>query len=238
MQKSENDTLENVEKYSKFGIEGTSWLGFRDIPSLINKHVKLSQRVLDYGCGAGRSTRFLKSIGFNPIGMDISKNALTQAKNLDSDTQFVVLENSTIPVVDEFYDFIFSSYVFLVLSDKKSMLKILKEFNRSLKKNGIMILITGSEELHSSNNDWLSYDVNFPENENLISGSICKIKNKDVGAVFYDYHWTEEDYRKLFEIAGLTLVQTHKPLGDLRDPYIWKDELKVSPHLIYVLRKD
>jgi hypothetical protein len=101
-----------------------------------------------------------------------------------------------------------------------------------------VILITGSEELHSNNNDWLSYDVNFPENVNLISGSICKIKNKDVGAVFYDYHWTEEDYRELFDIAGLKVVQTHKPLGNLRDPYIWKDELNVSPHLIYILRKD
>ena len=71
-----HDYTKHATEYSELGIDGTFYLGFRDVPKLIKKYVKGTQ-ALDYGCGPGRSTRFLKSLGFDVIGVDISSDMLT-----------------------------------------------------------------------------------------------------------------------------------------------------------------
>jgi hypothetical protein len=48
---------------------GTYYLAFRDLPALFAEHVR-GRASLDFGCGAGRSTRFLRSLGFDPIGIE------------------------------------------------------------------------------------------------------------------------------------------------------------------------
>ena len=73
---------EYAEAYSRLEFPGTYYLAFRDLPSLFEKHIK-GTRALDFGCGAGRSTRFLKQIGFDAIGVDISEGMLEQARQKD-----------------------------------------------------------------------------------------------------------------------------------------------------------
>ena len=48
------------ESYAKLEFPGTYYLAYRDIPGIISKHVK-GKNALDFGCGTGRSTRFLKN---------------------------------------------------------------------------------------------------------------------------------------------------------------------------------
>ena len=232
----ENDNLDNVKKYSKFGLEGTSWLSFRDVPLLIEKYVQ-GKTTLDYGCGAGRSTRFLRSLGLDPIGMDISSSMLEQARLLDSENRYVQIDSGKIPAPNNTYDLVFSSHVFLVLPTKEDIAKILTDLFRVLRDNGIFIVITGSEELHSRKMNWLSYNTDFPENTHLASGSLTKIQNKIVGTIFYDYNWLDNDYQKLFQENGFELLETHHPFGTYEDGYEWKSELEHSPFSIYVLRK-
>ncbi len=38
---------------------------------------------MDLSCGTGRSTRVLQDIGFDIIGVDISKNMINQAREID-----------------------------------------------------------------------------------------------------------------------------------------------------------
>jgi len=52
------------------GVSGTYYLAYRDLPALIQQHVP-GRRALDFGCGAGRSTRFLQRLGFQVFGADI-----------------------------------------------------------------------------------------------------------------------------------------------------------------------
>ncbi len=51
--------------------------GYDDLPALIAEHV-LGTRALDFGCGAGRSTRFLRGLGFQTVGVDIAAPMLEQ----------------------------------------------------------------------------------------------------------------------------------------------------------------
>src|SRR5258705_6743882 len=73
-----HDYGKHASKYAELGIDDTNYLAFRDIPQLIQKHAK-GLAALDYGCGAGRSTRFLKNLGLHVVGVDISQDMLEQA---------------------------------------------------------------------------------------------------------------------------------------------------------------
>ena len=56
---------EYSDAYSKLEFPNDYYLAYRDLPNIIGKHViKTSRKAIDFGCGTGRSTRFLKKYGF------------------------------------------------------------------------------------------------------------------------------------------------------------------------------
>src|SRR4026207_644188 len=72
-----------AQAYAELEFPGTYYLAFRDLPQIIATHVEGKQAV-DFGCGAGRSTRFLKTLGFQVVGVDISAEMLQRAREKDS----------------------------------------------------------------------------------------------------------------------------------------------------------
>lgn len=53
--------------YARLEYPGTYYLAFRDIPAIVAEHVQ-GKTALDFGCGTGRSTRFLRQLGFDVVG--------------------------------------------------------------------------------------------------------------------------------------------------------------------------
>jgi len=53
------DNQTRAESYSKLEFPNTYYLAYRDLPEIIGKQATL-KRAIDFGCGTGRSTRFLK----------------------------------------------------------------------------------------------------------------------------------------------------------------------------------
>src|SRR5690349_14497577 len=126
-----NDTMDNAKKYAASGFDNTYYLGFRDIPQLLERYT-CGKRALDYGCGTGRSSRFLQRNGFQVIGVDISSKMLQQAIQKDCSIQYLQMKDDRIPMFDESCDFIFSSFVLFTVSSKETILKIFKEAYRCL----------------------------------------------------------------------------------------------------------
>jgi acetylornithine/succinyldiaminopimelate/putrescine aminotransferase len=60
---SEAEDKTRAEAYAKLEFPGTYYLAYRDLPEIIRKHVK-ERAAIDFGCGTGRSTRFLQRMGF------------------------------------------------------------------------------------------------------------------------------------------------------------------------------
>ena len=73
---------ERARAYATLEFPGTYYLAFRDLPALIQRNNRGS-RALDFGCGTGRSTRFLRNLGLNVTGADVSQAMLDQARMLD-----------------------------------------------------------------------------------------------------------------------------------------------------------
>lgn len=236
-----NDSPSNVEKYSTFDhISGTTWLAFRDLSFLFNQHVNGTIGI-DYGCGAGRSTRFLASLDMNPVGLDVSQEMLVKANEINQQKELAIryqqIKSGEIPLADSTCDFVFSSFVFLVIPNKEEMRKILKDMHRVLKPDGTVIIATGSEKMHDPNRNWVSYKTDFPENINPMSGDLLKIAINEVGAEFYDYNWLDNDYQEVFVDSGFQVTEKLTPLGNSNDGRKWKDEILHSPYYIYTLKK-
>ena len=68
--------------YATLEFANTYYLAFRDLPRILTEHV-IGARALDFGCGTGRSTRFLKKLGFHVTGIDISEDMLRIARAAD-----------------------------------------------------------------------------------------------------------------------------------------------------------
>jgi len=68
--------------YATLEFANTYYLLYRDPPAIISNHVT-GTKALDFGCGTGRSTRFLRELGFKVSGVDISEDMLRMARAAD-----------------------------------------------------------------------------------------------------------------------------------------------------------
>ena len=84
--------LVRADSYSKLEFPNTYYIAYRDLPEIISKHVT-GKLAIDFGCGTGRSTRFLKNLGFQVKGIDISSEMLEKAKSFDPDGDYLVVED-------------------------------------------------------------------------------------------------------------------------------------------------
>lgn len=221
--------------YSKLGIRGTGYLAFRDIPGLIKKYTQ-GRLTLDFGCGTGRSSRFLKSLGLIVDAVDISQEMIDKACQIDQSIAYSKITQNKVPREFDFYDVVFSSLVLFEISSIDELLEIFKEIHRVLKYNGIFVVVTGSTEMY--NHTWLSLDVDYKENRNLKSGSLAKIRLKEVDLELHDYYWTDSDYKNIIALSKFSLVEQVSPLGHPNDNYNWLSERYFSPYVIYVLQKN
>ncbi|MDR1269797.1 MAG: class I SAM-dependent methyltransferase [Planctomycetaceae bacterium] len=74
----------------------------------LEKQGKIKGRVLDSGCGPGRTALYLSSLGYEVVGMDISNNAIERAKRKSAQkncsTQFLQADMCTLTDYEEQFD--------------------------------------------------------------------------------------------------------------------------------------
>ncbi len=223
-----------AKEYSQLDIKDTFYLGFRDIPKIINKYAK-GKRALDFGCGGGRSTRFLKKLGLEVIGVDISKEILDEAKKRDPEGSYYLIKNEILPFNDASFDIILLFAVLMEIPSKKKMKEIFNELNRVLKNNGIIIAVTDAENMYK--HDCASFVYSYPENKEIQSGMKVKLRVRGTNIIFYDYYWTEKDYQEVFSETDFKIEELHKPLATGNESFKWYSEAKYPHFAIYVLKK-
>src|SRR5947207_13354259 len=86
---------ERARAYATLQFPGTYYLAFRDLPALIRRY-NHRRRAPDFGCGTGRSTRFLRNLGLEVIGVEISQAMLDQARALDPSGEYYLLRRSIV----------------------------------------------------------------------------------------------------------------------------------------------
>jgi ubiquinone/menaquinone biosynthesis C-methylase UbiE len=232
------ENARRAEAYARLEFPGTYYLAYRDLPEIIFEHVK-GRKAIDFGCGTGRSTRFLQKLGFNTIGVDIAEDMIKKARKIDPKGDYRLIEDGDLSrFEDNVYDLVLSVFTFDNIPTMEKKVKNLREIGRSLKSEGRIVNLVSSPEIYT--NEWASFSTkDFPENKYAKSGDKVRIIITDVEdkRPVEDVVWTDEYYQETFKRAGLELVETYKPLAKENEPYKWVNETRVAPWVIYVLKR-
>lgn len=226
-----------AEAYARLEYPGTYHLAFRDLPGILQKHVHDTQ-ALDFGCGTGRSTRFLRDLGYHTVGIDISEPMLAHARALDPKGEYrLVPADAPPPLAAGAYDLVFAAFTFdnIPTADKK--VEIFRALRASLKPRGRIVIIVSDPAIYR--HEWASFSTrDFPENHQARDGDVVRIVMLDVPdrRPVEDILCTPEAYREIFQKAGLIVLKASHPLGQPGEPYAWVSETTVAPWTIYVLR--
>ncbi len=225
---------ERAAAYSTLEFPGTYYLAFRDIPRLF-KSARVGKRALDFGCGTGRSSRFLSQLGLDVIGVDISAEMVEYAKRLDPDGAYRVIADGEFAGLDHF-ELIFAAFTFDNIPGIAHRQSLLRGLRQLLTPNGRMAMICSTPEIYW--HEWASFTTaEFPENRSARSGEQVRIIMKDVDDArpIVDTIWFPGDYDALFRAAGFDVERIECPLArpDERGP--WISEPTVAPWVVYVL---
>jgi len=228
------DDNRRAESYARLEFPGTYYLAYRDLPEIISRHVT-GKKGLDFGCGAGRSTRFLKKLGFDTVGVDIAADMIKKAKELDLEGIYYLIDNDGL---DRFkgHDFDLALSVFTFDNIAKNKVRLFTQLRQLLNNDGRIISVVSSPDIYK--NEWASFTTkDFPENLTAGSGDRVRIVMTDVEdrRPVVDIVWSDDAYREVYKQAGLEIVEKYKPLGNDDDPVVWVNETRIAPWVVYVL---
>jgi ubiquinone/menaquinone biosynthesis C-methylase UbiE len=231
-----------AEAYATLEFNNTYHLAYRDIPAILAAHVR-GRKSLDFGCGTGRSTRFLRQLGFEVIGVDIAEDMIRRARELDPSGDYRLLSGddpgddlSAFP--SGACDLVLAAFTFDNVAGRDSKLRILRDLGRLLNRDGKLVLIVSRPEIYT--HEWASFSTKaFPENQAAKSGDKVRIIVTDHAdpRPVEDILWTDESYREVFEESRLRLLQKYEPLARGDEPYRWVSELQIAPWAVYVLER-
>jgi ubiquinone/menaquinone biosynthesis C-methylase UbiE len=232
----EDDTY--AAAYAKMEFPGTYYLAFRDLPEILSRHVG-GRKALDFGCGTGRSTRFLSQLGFDVIGVDIAEEMVREARAIDAGGDYRLVGNADLALfADGAFDLVLSTFTFDNVPTMSEKVGMLRELARVLNAEGTIVNLVSSPEIYR--HEWASFTTkDFPENREAGSGDRVRIivtALEDERPVV-DVMWSDEDYREVYKESGLEVVEVHRPLGRADEPYEWVNETTRPPWVIYILRK-
>lgn len=222
--------------YATLEYPGTYWLAFRDLPELIGPGA--GKCALDFGCGAGRSTRFLQGLGYTTAGVDVSEAMLAQARARDPRGDYRLVGPDGVRGAGlGVFDLILAAFTFDNVPTRATKVNLLSGLAAALRPGGVLIHLVSAPEIYR--HEWASFTTrDFPENRVARDGDVVRIVMLDVPdrRPVEDVLCSEAAWRAIFADAGLTPLRTHRPLGRAGEPFTWVSETRVAPWAITMLQ--
>jgi ubiquinone/menaquinone biosynthesis C-methylase UbiE len=228
---------DRASAYAKLEFANTYYLAYRDLPAIVAENVT-GTRALDFGCGTGRSSRFLQKLGFQVTGADISEDMLRIARVTDPSGDYRLLPGGDL---SEFspatFDLVLCAFTFDNIP-KAAKAKILRDLANLLSPGGILINLVSSPAIYT--HEWASFSTkDFPENRLARSGDVVRIvvtDHPDPRPV-EDVMCSDDSYRELYRSVGLEVIQKLEPIAGGHEPYPWVNETRIAPWVIYALKR-
>lgn len=226
-----------ADAYSRLEFPGTYFLAFRDLPALCRRNVT-GRRAVDFGCGTGRSTRLLRGLGFEVIGVDVSEDMIRKARELDPSGDYRLVEpKGRGDLVEGAWDLVLAAFTFdnVPQAEKPAHFRGLE---RLLAPEGRIVNLVSTPEIYT--HEWASFSTrDFPENREARSGDVVRIVMTDVTdrRPVEDVVCSKAAYQEIYREAGLAVVTSLEPLGRDDEPYDWVNETRVAPWRIDILRR-
>ena len=223
--------------YDELDLSGTYGLVFRALPELLQQYVQ-GRRAVDFGCGTGRSTRFLQSLGFSTRGLDISREMVAIARRRDPEGEYLVIGDGDFSALPRGgFDLVQSAFTFDNIPGFERKARIFSGLGMLLSAEGILLNIVSTPEIYT--HEWVTFSTrDYPENRAAQCGDVVRIATTDYSDArpVEDIVWPHEDYLRVYRDAGLEVVRVERPLARGDEGIAWKSETSVAPWAIYLLR--
>jgi len=231
------EDTKRAEAYATLTFDKTYYLAYRDLPELLRQYTT-GKNALDFGCGTGRSTRFLQHLGYKTVGIDISNEMITIARQRDpTGTYYHINDGDFHRFSPASFDVILSAFTFDNIPTKDKKITLFQSLSTLLTQQGTIINLVSSPEIYT--HEWASFTTkDFPENHYAKTGDIVRIITTDIPdrRPCEDIFWSEADYTTVYLQAGLRVIKQEKPLATGKEPYQWVNETTIAPWTIYILK--
>ena len=222
--------------YDELDLGGTYELVFRNLPELLEQHVN-GKQALDFGCGTGRSTRFLKKHGYEVIGLDISAEMVRFARQRDPEGAYRVIDDGDFSVLpDRGFDLVQSAFTFDNIPGFERRVNLLRGLRGLLSAGGIFLNVVSTAEMYTC--EWVTFSTrDYPENRLARCGDVVRIVTTEYSEArpVEDIFWPHQDYLRLYGEVGFEVLHVERPLATGDEGIAWKSELQTAPWAIYVL---
>lgn len=203
--------------------------------SLIKNFFIQGSCVIDIGCGAGRTTVALKSMGYNVIGMDYSSKMIEVAKEIDPEIEYCVQDVRNMDYLEKDFDCaLFSFNGLMLLETYKDRAKALLEINRILKPEGVFFFTTPFLDNKVGREYWVEKTKQFGKSLNQFTKEELIELGDDVteeGGIEFHIHipfisevqemLQECGFDILFAGRRLDKFSEEKMEDELDDNYLW-----------------
>jgi SAM-dependent methyltransferase len=159
--------------YATLEFANTYYLAYRDLPQIFGQYVT-GTRALDFGCGTGRSTRFLRKLGFNVTGVDISEDMLRIARATDPAGDYRLVPGDNLEeLAAGTFDLVLCAFTFDNIP-AATKVRIFCDLQKRLATTGFIVTVVSSPEIYT--HEWASFTTtDFPGNSAARSGDIVRI---------------------------------------------------------------
>ena len=147
-----NHQQKSNDAFSSDEVARSTWYRAYDLryeEDVVSRYFVPGKKVLDLGCGYGRTTVALRDRGYDVIGADIVQRMIDSARSAHPDVDYRVMDACTLKFPDSTFDYVLFSFngIDCILPESRR-LQAMKEMLRVLKPGGTLVF---------SSHNWLPY---------------------------------------------------------------------------------
>ncbi|MBI2110495.1 class I SAM-dependent methyltransferase [Candidatus Woesearchaeota archaeon] len=200
--------LKNIDFWEKLlkNMPNSYRRWFKEERKYLLKHITKNAKVLEVGCGDGRSIKDILDVTTNIVGIDHDEKAVADVKNNFKDYKTIRIlkaKAENLPFENKEFDFVICMTTFANFADSKQ--KVLSEMKRVLKDDGFIIISVFSEDAFEERMK-IYKKLNFPIKE--IKGTTV-IFNEEIGDNVSE-QFSKEQLVGVFSKANLSVVDIKK----------------------------
>ncbi len=202
--------MKNSENWNKF--VGSKIPSSLEIQSILYDFIQKDSKIIDIGCGFGKTVFDLHKQGYvNICGIDSNKSGIKfanlKSKRLNPKPKVKIANALYLPYQDSIFDGVITQAFWTTIVTAKERLKIIKEINRIMKQNGILYIADFEQNYHLP-----MYKKRYEDGikKGYENGTFEVINKKTEEFEYLAHHHTKEELSKLAREGGFSKIEHYE----------------------------